>query len=150
MPPTQLQQLKELQRQRSERTPFKTHNEFLIWSDSVAPLISFDMSLKRAFQNHVSTANMLNNMQGVDYPTQAVNEAIGILNQAITLLEQKYNSTAEVMPKPNSATNQTTNRANDKQRWQNNPVGTIGIGVIIVIIGAMAIYLIKTHFGIPL
>lgn len=51
---------------------------------------------------------------------------------------------------PDSATNPTANNAEQKHYWYQKPIGIIGIGIIIIILGAIALYIIKTHLGIQL
>jgi len=57
---------------------------------------------------------------------------------------------SEIESVHNPATNSSTAKSNHIRAWYEKPVGIIGIGVIIVIFGALAVYLIKYKIGIPL
>ena len=80
-----LAELKKLQHQRSDVSPFASHVEFLQWADNVSPRLSFDATLKSRFKRHVDTAKFKHN-SGYS-PIEQINEAIGTLNQAILSLE---------------------------------------------------------------
>lgn len=54
------------------------------------------------------------------------------------------------LSKINNTPNPIINNSDAEHDWHNKPIGQIGIGVIIVILGAMAIYIFKTHFGVSL
>ena len=87
MPSYVLQELKSLQFKRSDTSPFESHIAFRAWADRTIPFLSFDKGMQSSFKSAVSTAELLNEMSGVEYPVRAVNEAIGILNQAIAAFE---------------------------------------------------------------
>ena len=78
-----LEELKKLKFQRSDISPFKNEMELLKWTDSVKPLLSFDAKLQSAFAHQITVAKL--NFTGNN--VSAVNEAIGILNQAILGLD---------------------------------------------------------------
>lgn len=80
-----LAELKKLQYQRSDSSPFASHVEFMQWSDKVAPRLSFDAKLQTAFKHHIGIAKFIHN--GPYSNVDQVNEAIGILNQAVLTLE---------------------------------------------------------------
>lgn len=99
-----LAKLRPLQYQRSDTSPFATHNDFLVWSDSVLPLLSFNQALKKRFQMAVSAANSNRSMYGEGGAIPNINSAIGILNQAVTTLETPMAKE----PKPLEATEKIT------------------------------------------
>ena len=69
-----------------------------------------------------------------------------MVNQAITSLE--------IVAVPNAAPNPPANNANEKAKFFSIPRGTaltrIAIEVIVIVIGAMAIFLLKNNLGIHL
>jgi len=80
-----LGRLKKLQRNRSDTNAFANYDEFLPWSDSVSPLLEFDDVIHERFifwTNHVKSAHR----SGREHH-DALGEAIGLVNQAITKLE---------------------------------------------------------------
>jgi hypothetical protein len=79
--------LKSLQYKRSDTSPFESHTAFREWADRATPLLAFDKRTQASFESAVTTAEALNEMSGIEYPVRAVNEAIGILNQAAAALE---------------------------------------------------------------
>ena len=80
-----LSRLKEYQKVRGDINAFANHDEFLPWSDSVSPLLEFDEALHNKFIfwiDHVKSAVR----RGREHH-DALGEAIGVVNQAITKLE---------------------------------------------------------------
>lgn len=80
-----LDRLNELKKQRGDLSAFANHDEFLQWSDQVAPLLSFDEVLHRKFGLWVSRGKSAFSL-GHDHH-DGLGEAIGVVNQAITKLE---------------------------------------------------------------
>ena len=148
MPPEPLAALKSLQRTRAEEPQFASKIEFAKWADKVSGLLAFDETLRYRFEHKVKLAKFKYNTQGSFADT--INEAIGILNQAVTKLEYDLASVAEVVPVPNSAADPAAKYSGKKENWYSKPIGLIGIGVVIVILGALAVYLLKTHLALPL
>ena len=62
----------------------------------------------------------------------------------------RFIPSVEIDPVPDTTTTPTTDSSNQKHSWYQKPIGIIGIGVVIIIIGAFAVYLIKSHFGIQI
>ncbi|WP_153304796.1 hypothetical protein [Desulfocapsa sulfexigens] len=62
----------------------------------------------------------------------------------------RFTPLTQVNPIPNSAPNPPADNSKTKHNWDNKPIGKIGIGVVIIIIGTCAVYLIGTHLGINL
>ena len=150
-----LAELKQLQRQRGDSSPFTSHVEFLAWTDTVSGLLSTNPALQKKFHFIVENAKFHINTNSS--PINAINEAIGVLNQAITAKENKVVSLPKVVTILNPIPNPATELANAKLPpsnipivWYQKPIGLLGVGVAIMILGAIVIYLIKTHFGIPL
>ncbi|MCL9783635.1 hypothetical protein M9194_19610 [Vibrio sp. S4M6] len=82
-----LEKLKDNQKTRGDIGAFKNHDDFLPWVDEVIPLLVFDEKLQNQFihwSEHVKT----NYRMGYDH-RDALGEAIGVVNQAISTLEIK-------------------------------------------------------------
>lgn len=56
----------------------------------------------------------------------------------------------EINSAPDSTLQPTASASNQEHHWYQKPIGLIGIGVFIVIIGAISVYLIRSHLGINL
>ncbi|MCK9388229.1 MAG: hypothetical protein M0Q22_07525 [Sulfuritalea sp.] len=82
-----LAELTKLQRQRSDSSPFVSHVEFHTWADKVLPLLSFDQKLYTRFRSIVLATNSARVLEAKQQEVENINTAIGILNQAIVLLE---------------------------------------------------------------
>jgi len=50
----------------------------------------------------------------------------------------------------NAAPNPSTNQPNNIHHWYQKPLGQIFIGIVIVVLGTIAVFLIIQHTGIPL
>ena len=144
MPSEPLAALKMLQRVRSEVPQFSSKIEFAQWADYVAGLLAFDEKARYKFKHKVELAKFMYNTDSS--PMDAINEAIGAMNQVIAALEQKP-STIEVVSVPNAAAEPSAKEPNYVEPWYRKPIGLIGVGVVIVVIGSFAIFLLKTHFG---
>lgn len=82
-----LDELRKLQRERGNSSPFLNHLEFQKWSDEVAPRLAFDQVLLNSFKNARNTANTHKALNiSAD---NSINDAIGLVNQAIIALHQK-------------------------------------------------------------
>ena len=84
---TVLAELRNLAHERGYESPFASQVEFEKWADQVAPRLQFDPSLAARFvyaAKHVRS----NYAIGLN-PLGSTNEVIGLLNQAILLLEQR-------------------------------------------------------------
>ncbi|MCW5658418.1 MAG: hypothetical protein KIT60_12000 [Burkholderiaceae bacterium] len=80
-----LEELRKLQYARGEKSPFPSQLEFLKWADQVKPRLGFAPRLATAFQNAVA---MVDSQRALKLPMDAaINEAIGIVNQAVLELE---------------------------------------------------------------
>ena len=88
--------LTELQRQRSESSPFDSAIMFHAWADDVIPLLSFDPKLQAAFKHRVTSASVSRNLGSeIDF-LGSINECIGILNQAVAQLEHDGDKSTSV------------------------------------------------------
>lgn len=82
-----IEKLKTLQFERSNKSPFINHIEFLKWADKVSPLLSFDNKLKTSFDKYVLSAKVTHRIDNNIDSCNNLNDAIGILNQAVLSLE---------------------------------------------------------------
>ncbi|GAA5160459.1 hypothetical protein [Viridibacterium curvum] len=149
-----LAELKKLQYQRSESSPFASHIEYMQWADKVTGLLSYDEKIANRFRYYVRAADF--NSRGHYSNLDQVNETIGVLNQAIAALENKPSLISEVVsiqnPTANPSDNEPPKAANEQDSsnlWQ-RPIGATGIIVFGGLILAAAIYLVRTHLGLPL
>ena len=85
-PQRTLESLKTLRHERGDTSPFATHTDFLRWADQAAPLLAFDTELADAFKGSASAATTVKTWKPEKY-VPAINNAIGAVNRAITLLE---------------------------------------------------------------
>lgn len=71
--------------------------------------------------------------------------------EAFAYLKTCYESRLrEINAIPDATPEPTANSTDQIHYWYQKPIGIIGIGVVIVIIGAISVYLIRFHIGIPL
>ena len=88
MPDELLNELKKLRHPRGESSPFAGKLEFMTWVDAVLPrLAALDIPLAARFKSAVAGA--LSGPGTGLAEVALINEAIGILNQAVLLLETK-------------------------------------------------------------
>ena len=81
-----LESLKALRRDRGDHSPFSNHTAFLKWVDEAAPLLAFNQALAEEFNNSTQAATIVRTWRPEKY-VPAINDAIGAVNRAITLLE---------------------------------------------------------------
>ncbi|HEY9826483.1 MAG TPA: hypothetical protein V6D19_13640 [Stenomitos sp.] len=81
-----LSELRKHRKERGSEIPFSNHDEFLVWSDEVSPLLTFDKGINGAFSQRLASAKVTKSLSPVAYKSN-VNECIGIVNQAIKKLE---------------------------------------------------------------
>lgn len=137
-----MEKLKPLQVERSDKTPFSSHVEFQKWADQVSPLLSFDSNLKSSFDKYVQIASVNHGLYGEKYSYEGLNLAIGILNQAIGLLE--------IMPIQNPTTNPPANITNSKNPPDGISLRHFAFAVGVVIFAAITIVVINHYFGLRL
>jgi hypothetical protein len=90
--------LKKLQHERSDKSPFGDHVDFLKWSDQVTALLSFDKKQQVAFKDWVTSADVSHNSGSPSDSARSINRAIGILNQAISSLEMNSATSSPCAP----------------------------------------------------
>lgn len=136
MPDLLIERLRKHQRQRGDVSPFASHTEFLAWSDSVLPLLSFNSVLQNEFKSAVRASNINISAEG---RLSNVNRAIGVVNQAIVSLE--------IVPVPNAASDPAPKISNDPSDWHEKPLGKIFLGLCIALIGSAALWAIGHYFS---
>ncbi|MEM6772829.1 MAG: hypothetical protein AAF597_19785 [Bacteroidota bacterium] len=80
-----LDQLKALQKNRGDLHSFSSYEDFLVWSDSVAPLLAFNEEFYAKFEfwtDKVKSAHRRGRSN-----SDGIGEAVGIVNQTIVHLE---------------------------------------------------------------
>lgn len=105
---TLLTELKKLQHERSDSSPFKSHIEFLKWADQVAALLYFDDKQKNAFKRRVSSACASQSLGSSADAISSINQAIGIVNEVITSLEIKNQLSQPPTPSDHQQENRPT------------------------------------------
>jgi hypothetical protein len=65
------------------------------------------------------------------------------------LLEtEKRRRDSEQLAVPNHAAKPSPNPTDQVKHWYNKPIGQVGIGVLIIAIGAFVTHLLKSYFGL--
>ena len=111
--PSVLAELKTIRHERGANSPFKDHTDFLRWSDKAEPLLAFHPGFTEEFKGSVNAAKNLLGWEESKY-VGAINNAIGVVNKAITLLETQSVSleavalAPEVQPRPLAAPDKIT------------------------------------------
>lgn len=143
MPPDLLVELKKLQHQRSESSPFADHIEFQTWADKALPLLSFDPKLHALFRNSVASVACARSLNIAGDELSNINNAIGIVNQAITSLE--IAPVPDSPPKP--ADNNTATKFNPSKfkQWLFKVGEKIFIALIVGAIGYVFL-----HYVLPI
>jgi len=130
-----LQKLKLLQITDKNKSALRSHEVLLAWIDKVAPLLKYDPQHYNTFVNSARTASMPLSSRTI---THYLNIAKSTVNQAIIELENNI--------MPNKAPDPTTDNAKSKHDWYKKPLGLVAIGVIVIILGACAIWVINHYF----
>jgi hypothetical protein len=134
-----LQQLKKLQITDKNESALRSHKVLLAWIDNVAPLLKYNPQHYKAFINSARTASMPLSSKTI---TNYLNVAKSTVNQAIIELENNL--------VPNEASNPTAYIANTQHNPWKLTLKKIAIGVIIIILGACALWIINYCFHINL
>jgi hypothetical protein len=79
--------LKALRKERSMSSPFPNLIDFESWADNVTPLLSFNIKIQSEFKQAVMSAGVSSRMNYGEDAHTSINDAIGLLNQAILLPE---------------------------------------------------------------
>jgi hypothetical protein len=101
-----IDRLKHLRRSRSNHFQFGSRKDFEEWADAVRPHLHFNQLLLAKFNSAITLSN-LNLYQNADEVNlDAVNDAIGIANEALQLLEvySVSNSSNQEIPYPEKVT----------------------------------------------
>ncbi|UTW44507.1 NUDIX domain-containing protein [bacterium SCSIO 12696] len=88
-----------LRKDRVDGVPFETLIEFEEWADKVSPLLYFDTALKSSFEQSIISAKVTYRMGNKADSTASMNEAIGILNQAIVISENAVKQECDAQKK---------------------------------------------------
>lgn len=143
-----LSKLKLLKIERGNGALFSSADECMQWIDNVLPLLKYDQNHYADFYNHSQYVRITS--LSADTLMAHLNPMIGIVSQAIIELENNIESPAEIVPTHNPAANFSIDKSKNAHSWHEMPFGKIAIGVVTAIIGACALYLISTHFGVKL
>ena len=127
---TRLERLKSLKKSRGDINAFKKHDEFLLWSDSIAPLLEFDDKLHNSFIKNSNLVKVQYNM-GIDH-RNSLGETIGLVNQAIIKLELEPENEDQNLDENNSDI-QFPDKITIKWLYQHAPLGWWGslLGLLI-------------------
>ena len=112
-----LENLKSLQHQRGEVSPFKTHTDFLVWVDKVTPLLAFNIKLHDSFSSSARFVDIRTKMPGVEYDVAGVNDCIGTLNQAIAAYEIQNSASLDSKAKGETIQRELTWPATFTLKW---------------------------------
>lgn len=77
--------LKALRKERAISSPFPNLIDFESWADNVIPLLNFNIKIQSEFKQAVTSAVVSFRMNYREDAHASINDAIGILNQAIQL-----------------------------------------------------------------
>ena len=102
------------------------------------------------FKAAVAEVEALNAEYGMEEPVRYVNHALGVLNQAVSFVENEGYFLGKVDSIPHSATQPAASEPNQIHHWYKKPLGLVAVGVAIPLLTAIAIYLVRTHLNIPL
>jgi len=125
-----LAELKMLQHQRSDSSPFANHVEFNTWTDKVLPLLSFDQKLYNRFRSIVLATSSARSFGNTQQEIENINSAIGIANQAVMLLENP--------PPRESLPIQSSEKITLKWLYQHAPI-QFYLGALGIVISALSI-----------
>ena len=138
-----LSKLKLLQKERGEdEAPFADHLEYMKWVDAVSPLLSFDAELKSKFDKRALSADVTFKIGSNKDSTGSKNATVGILNQAISMLE--------VQPIENTAPKPAANKAKDKKPPDGISLRHFIFGVSVIIFAAVFVWVIDHYFCLEL
>ena len=121
-------ELEKYQRERTEGLPFETLLEFEEWADAVSPLLSFNTRYSHEFDQRVTAATVTFRMNNPIDSATNMNDAIGILNQAIKAV--KINGGNQPKVTEESKEPVVNDKKSAKERFENDPV-IFGCGLLI-------------------
>jgi len=128
-----LKKLKKLQITKRDNPPFNSQGKCFEWIDKVMPLLRFNEEYYKTFFANSLVVNFGPFLAENSIPCQ--NKMIDIVDQAITELENETRSNINI---------------NTNQYWYQKPLGLIGIGVLIIVLGAITLWIIKYYLSINL
>lgn len=140
-----LAKLKLLKIERGNGALFASSDECMQWIDNVLPLLKYDQQHYEDFYNHSQYVRLTSLSATTLMPH--LNSMIGIVNQAITEIENNIESS----PRP-QADNVVPNQSasNSPHPWYQRPIGNIGLTVIGGVLVVLVAYLIKQYLGLAL
>lgn len=136
-----LTELRKLQRSRSESSPFASAVDFDAWADKALPLLAFEPRLQNEFKNLVLSMGTCRAFKAHQQETENINSAIGLVNQAVSLLE--------INPKSNTAGQPAERPSNPEiQQWHQKPLGSTWLTIVGGVLTALAVSVIGKVLGI--
>ena len=129
-----IDELEKLKKERSTTAaPFDSLDEFEKWADAVRPLLSFSDKHSGEFSRSVTSATVTARMGSPEDAKTNMNNAVGILNQAIVAakLEAEYGSSTQ------TSTKTELDKKSIKEQFESNPI-IWGLGLLCV--GSIAGY----------
>jgi len=135
-----LARLRTLRVERGNGPLFGSSAECMEWIDNVAPLLKYDADHYKSFIEHAEYVRIT--QLSSDLIMAHLNPMIGIVNQAIIELENNI--------EPVQQSDKKLNGNNIDNNWHNKPMGKLAIGVLVVVLGAGAIWILNYYFGFGL
>ncbi len=136
--------LKSLNIERGNGALFSSSDECMQWIDNVLPLLKYDQQHYVDFYNH-SQYVRLASLSATTLMSH-LNPMIGIVNQAITELENNIESSSQ--PRADVVPSQSA--SNSPHHWYQRPIGNIGLTVIGGVLVILVVYLIRQYLGLAL
>ncbi len=128
-----IDELEKLKKERCASSPFNSLEEFEKWSDAVRPLLAFSEKLSGEFSQAVTSATVTARIGSPEDAKTNMNNAIGILNQAIVSAKLNHQKSSE----PQNPLETVTHKRSIKEQFESHPV-IWGLGLLFV--GSIAGY----------
>lgn len=139
-----LQQLKKLKIERGNGPLFKSADECMEWIDNAAPLLKYE---KNHYETFMANAHYVRiTTLSADRLMSHLNPMIGVVNQAIIELENNIKSPTD----PNPTQEPYLNKIENKHNWHDEPLGKIALGTIIIVLGAIILWVINHYLTLEL
>lgn len=113
-----IDELEKLKKERSASAPFDSLEEFEKWSDAVRPLLAFSEKLSGEFSRAVTSATVTARMGSPEDAKTNMNNAIGVLNQAIVSAKLNHQKSSE----PQKPLETVTHKRSIKEQFESHPV----------------------------